>query len=98
MCRALVLQQRALRNNDMGEPTASDLDEVRRLVDQIQFDAYPELVLRTNAGTSSRTALENILDALRSSAAGFDLGVSSRDMGYVTSDLEDDQLGHIDVG
>lgn len=93
LCRALVLQQRALRNNDMGEPTASDLDEVRRLVDQIQFDAYPELVLRTNAGTSSRTALENILDALRSSAAGFDLGASSRDMGYVTSDLEDDQLG-----
>jgi hypothetical protein len=93
LCRALVLQQRALRNNDVGEPTASDLDEVRRLVDQIQFDSYPELSLRANADTSSRAAIENIIHALRSSAAGFDLGASSQDMGYVASDLEDDQLG-----
>ncbi|MGV0813365.1 hypothetical protein ABQF34_15490 [Mycolicibacterium boenickei] len=93
ICRALVLQQRALRNNDVGEPTASDLQEVRRLVDRIHFDSYPELTLRADTGTSSSGAIDNIIDALRSSAAGFDLNASSHDMGYVASDLEDDQLG-----
>jgi len=93
LCRALILQQRALRNNDIGEPTTLELDEVRRLIDQLQFDSYPELTLRVNADTSSRTAVENILDALRSSAAGFELDSPPSNMGYVTADLEEDQLG-----
>lgn len=38
LCRALILQQRALRNNDIGEPTTLELDEVRRLIDQLEFD------------------------------------------------------------
>jgi hypothetical protein len=93
LCRALVLQQRALRSNDIGEPTEADLDEVRRLVDNIAFDSHPELALRQNVETSSSAALENILDALRSSAAGFDLFARAPSMGYVEADLEDDQLG-----
>lgn len=93
LCRALILQQRALRNNDIGEPTGPDLDEVRQLIDKLHFDSYPELALRADAGTASRTALENILDALRSASAGFDLDTPYTDMGYVGSDLEDDQLG-----
>jgi hypothetical protein len=93
LCKALLLQQRALRSYDIGEPTEADLDEVRRLVDNIEFDPYPELALRQNTETSSAAALENILDALRSSAAGFDLFERTPDMGYVAADLEDDQLG-----
>ncbi|OHU79016.1 HEAT repeat domain-containing protein [Mycobacteroides chelonae] len=93
LCRALVLQQRALRSNDIGEPTEADLDEVRRLLDNIAFAPPPELALWQNAETSSSAALENILDALRSSAAGFDLFARAPAMGYVEADLEDDQLG-----
>lgn len=93
LCRALILQQRALRNNDIGEPTAPDLNEVRRLIGQLKFDSYPELTLRPNADTTSRIAVENIVDALRSAAAGFDLNTPYHDMGHAGSDLEDDQLG-----
>lgn len=93
LCKILVLQQRALRNNDIGESVAPDLDEVRRLIDQVQFDSSPELVLRTNADVTPNAAIENILNALRSASAGFSLSLPSFDMGYVTSDLEDDQLG-----
>lgn len=92
LCRALILQQRALRKNDVGESTAIDLEEVLYLVGQIQFDPYPELVLRTNAPHSSTAAIEHIIGALRSSAAGFDLGAASTDMGYVASDLDEDEL------
>ena len=93
LCRALILQQRALRSNDIGEPTEDDLHEVRRLLDKIAFDPYPELALRQNVETPASAALENILDALRSSAAGFDLFARAPAMGYVEADLEDDQLG-----
>jgi hypothetical protein len=93
LCKMLVLQQRALRNNDVGEPVASDLDEVRRLIDHVQFDSYPELVLRANADVTPNAAIENILNAIRSSSAGFSLSLPFFDMGYVTDDLEDDQLG-----
>lgn len=92
VCRALILQQRALRKNDVGEPASNDLDEVAQLVDRIQFNPYPELGLRASAALSSSAAIENIIQALKSSAAGFDLGAPSSDMGYVASDLEEDEL------
>jgi hypothetical protein len=93
LCKMLVLQQRALRNNDIGESVTADLDEVRRLIDHVQFDSSPELVLRTNADVTPNVAIQNILNALRSASAGFSLSLPSFDMGYVTTDLEDDQLG-----
>lgn len=93
LCRTLILQQRALRNNDIGEDVTSTLDEVRGLIEQLRFDSYPELVLRANVDVASDAAIENIVDALKSASAGFSLGLNSFDMGYVTADLEDDQLG-----
>jgi HEAT repeat len=93
LCRMLVLQQRALRNNDIGESVESDLDEIRRLIEQTRFDPYPELVLRVGADVTPEAAIDNILDVLRSSSAGFGLDLPSFDMGYVTSDLEDHQIG-----
>lgn len=93
LCKALILQQRALRHNDIGEPTASDLDEVRHLVDQLQFNPYPVFAVQANAGTLPRAAVQNIIDALRSAAAGFDLSASSsQQVSQVISDIEDDQL------
>jgi hypothetical protein len=94
LCKMLVLQQRALRHNDIGESVASDLEEVRRLIDQIQFDSYLDLVLRAGVDLTPEAAIDNILNVLRSSSAGFSLNLPSFDMGYVTSDLEDDQLGN----
>ncbi len=94
LCKALALQQRALRRNDLGEPPTSDLDQVRQLVDRRQLDSYPEFNLRANTGTSPRAVVENILDALRSAAQGFDLNVSSSHVvAQVISDIEDDRLG-----
>jgi hypothetical protein len=93
LCKMLVLQQRALRSNDIGESVTPYVDEVRRLIDQVEFEPSFDLVLRTKADVTPRAAIENILDALRSASAGFSLSLPAFDMGYVTSDLEDDQLG-----
>ncbi|MHA7665934.1 HEAT repeat domain-containing protein [Mycolicibacterium sp. HS_4_1] len=93
LCRALILQQRALRNYDIGEPPEFDLNEVRRLLENIKFHPSPELAIGQNTDTFRVAALDNIVEALNSSAAGFDLFERAPDMGYVGADLEDDQLG-----
>jgi HEAT repeat protein len=94
LCKMLVLQQRALRNNDIGESVAPDLATVRSLIGQVDLDWSPELVLRTGADVTPNAAIENIVDVLKSASAGFGLTLPSFDMGYVTADLEDDQLGN----
>ncbi|MHA3019665.1 hypothetical protein ACXPWS_05270 [Mycobacterium sp. BMJ-28] len=93
LCRMLILQQRALRSNDIGGSTESHLNEVRRLIEHVEFDSSPELALRADAEVTPDAAIENLLDALRSASAGFSLSLPSFDMGYLTDDLEDDQLG-----
>lgn len=90
LCRALLLQQRALRNNDIGESSALDLDQVRRLVDRPQFAAYPEVVLRPNIDVSSESAVENIRETIKSAAVGFELHSPAGELGSVLSDIGDD--------
>ncbi len=93
LCRMLLLQQRALRHNDIGESTESNLSEVRRLSELVRFSSPPELVLRDNSEVSPDAAIKNLLRAVKSSSAGFSLSLPSFDMGYVTDELQDDQLG-----
>lgn len=92
LCRALLLQQRALRTNDIGEPTADHLDEVRRQLDHIAFASAPQIRLRPGAEYSAEGAVQNIVDAVRSASVGFDIEARPPAMGYVESDLDDDQL------
>ncbi|WP_418005172.1 hypothetical protein ACNO8X_10165 [Mycobacterium sp. PDNC021] len=91
LCRALLLQQRALRNNDIGEPSVSDLDEVRLQLDQIAFASTPQIKLRPGADCSPEGAVANVVSAVRSASVGFDLDARPPDMGYVASDLDEDQ-------
>lgn len=93
LCRALVLQQRALRNNDIGESASPDLDQVRQLIDHLQFDSYPDLVLTSNTADSAKDAVETIRETIRSAAAGFDLYSPPGELGSVLSGIEADKFG-----
>jgi hypothetical protein len=93
LCRALLLQQRALRRNDLGEAADFDLGEVRQLLRGIHSVPSLGLILRADAEISPESALQNVLDALSNAAVGYDFDVAGYpESGQVLDDLESDQL------
>lgn len=93
LCRALLLQQRALRHNDVGEASDSDVREVRQLLSNEHAAPYTEFSLRADADISAQSAVQNVIDALRAAAVGFDFHASRYpDVGRVLAEAETDQL------